>query len=55
MGGSEVRARVEPTVQFFALQEQEIGGEGVHHADMPVKMEGSWPCVSREDSVGLTH
>ena len=53
MGGSEVRARVEPLNSVFALQEGD--DERVNHADMSVKKEGSWPCVSRERSVGLTH
>ena len=53
MGGSEVRVRVEPTKSVFALKEG--GSEGVNHADMSVKIEGSWPCVSREGSIGLTH
>ena len=52
MGGSEVRAQVEPSNSVFALQEGD--GEGVNHAGMSVKIEGSWPCVSKEGPVGLT-
>ena len=52
MGGSEVKAQVEQ-IHFFAFQEG--GGKGVNHAKMSVKIESSWPCVSREGSAGLTH
>ena len=53
MGDSEVRSRVEPTIQFLLSRRE--SSEGVNHVDMSVKTEGSWPCVRREGFVGLTH
>ena len=38
---------------MFALQEG--GGTGVNHTNMSVKIEDSWPCVSKEGFIDLTH
>ena len=37
---------------MFTLQEG--GGKGVNQPSISVEIEGSWPCVSSEGSVGLT-